>query len=175
MVNATVTPSKRPSGVIALVVVLSAVVFLLACAGLLNAAVGRAPMPRELGKAAIAVHLTTILLALPLGVSQLVLPKGTLRHRTLGYAWLALMSLTALVSFGIHSINKGGFSPIHLLSILTLTLVPVIVLRARRQDVKGHRDAVLGLMIGGLVIAGAFTFLPSRILGQLLLGLIHPT
>ena len=157
-----------------MVAALSAIIFLLALAALLNAALGRTPMPGELKTAAIAVHLTTILLALPLGISQLLLPKGGVRHRVVGYAWLALMAVTALVSFAIHTINKGGFSPIHLLSILTLVLTPVIALRARRRDIKGHRDAVIGLMIGGLVVAGAFTFLPGRVLGQLLLGLVHP-
>ena len=154
-----------------MVAALSAIIFLLALAALLNAALGRTPMPGELKTAAIAVHLTTILLALPLGISQLLLPKGGVRHRVVGYAWLALMAVTALVSFAI---NKGGFSPIHLLSILTLVLTPVIALRARRRDIKGHRDAVIGLMIGGLVVAGAFTFIPGRVLGQLLLGLVHP-
>ncbi len=118
------------------------------------------------------VHLATVLLALPLGVSQLVLPKGTLRHRTVGYAWCALMTVTALVSFAIHGINPHGLSPIHLFSVLTLVLVPVIIWRARAGDVARHQRAALGLMIGGLVIAGLFTFVPGRVLGVLLARLL---
>ncbi len=124
-------------------------------------------MPSDLRGAAVVAHLVSVMLALPLGVSQLVLPKGTFRHRIVGYVWVGLMIFTALVSFSVHVINPGGFSPIHLFSILTLVVAPLIVYRARRGEVAKHQRAVLGLMIGGLGIAGLFTFLPSRALGML--------
>lgn len=145
----------------------SSVVFLLATAALLKAVFSGEPAPANLRGAAVAAHLATVLLALPLGVSQLVLPKGTTRHRIAGYIWCALMTVTALVSFAIHGVNPHGLSPIHLFSILTLVLVPVIILRARTGAVTAHQQAVLGLMIGGLVIAGLFTFVPGRALGML--------
>jgi len=149
-------------------------IFLLATAAVLNAAFGSAPIPRPLRNAAVLAHLATVMAALPLGVSQLVLPKGTLRHRSLGYIWCGLMTFTALISFAIHQINARGLSPIHLFSVLTLVCVPVIIVQARRHDVEGHRRTVLGLMIGALVIAGFFTFLPSRALGGLLFRLVWP-
>ena len=148
-----------------------ATVFLLAAAGLLNMALAGAPKPPILGNLAVIAHLTTVLAALPLGLSQLVLPKGTIRHRIVGYVWLALMVFTALVSFAIHAINKNGLSPIHLFSVLTLVSAPVIAYAARRGRVESHRRAVLGLMGGGLVIAGIFTFIPGRALGQLVWSL----
>lgn len=154
----------------------SAAVLLLALAGLLNYVLARAALPAELGNIAIAAHLSTILLALPLGISQLVLPKGTVRHRVVGYVWLALMVTTALASFGIHTINPnrfGGFSPIHILSALTLAQAPTIALTARRGQIQHHRQGVVWLILGGLVVAGAFTFLPTRLLGQLAAGLVH--
>ncbi|MBA3812242.1 MAG: hypothetical protein H0X27_11490 [Caulobacteraceae bacterium] len=107
------------------------------------------------------------ILAMPLGVSQLLLPKGTMRHRAVGYVWCGLMIFTALVSFAIHGLNSGGLSSIHLFSVLTLVLVPVIIHRARTGQVAKHQRAVLGLIVGGLVIAGLFTFLPGRVLGVL--------
>jgi uncharacterized membrane protein len=155
----------------AVIVVGGAAVFLLATAGLLNMALAGAPKPPALGEAAVIAHLTTVLAALPLGLSQLVLPKGTTRHRIVGYVWLALMVFTALVSFAIHTINRNGLSPIHLFSILTLVSAPVIAYAARRGQVATHRRAVLGLMGGGLVIAGIFTFIPGRALGQLVWSL----
>jgi uncharacterized membrane protein len=108
-----------------------------------------------------------------LGVSQLVLPKGTFRHRAAGYIWCGLMLTTALVSFAVHEINPGGLSPIHLFSIRTLVVVPVIIFSARTGRVAAHRRAVLGLMIGGLVIAGLFTFVPGRALGHLVSNLLR--
>jgi uncharacterized membrane protein len=145
----------------------SAIVFLLATAGLANGFASRLPIPDDLRQGAVVAHLASVMLALPLGVSQLVLPKGTLRHRTVGYIWLALMTFTSLVSFAIHTINPGGLSPIHLFSVLTLVFVPIIAIQARRGQVAKHRRAVLGVIIGGLAIAGLFTFLPHRALGVL--------
>ncbi|MGZ6050414.1 MAG: DUF2306 domain-containing protein [Phenylobacterium sp.] len=154
-------------------VVGSSIVLLLATAGLLNLLLAHRPIPASLRSAAVVAHLASVMLALPIGISQLVLPKGTIRHRTVGYIWLGLMVFTALVSFTIHTINPGGLSPIHLFSVLTLVLAPVIAWRARRGAVEKHREAVLGLMLGGLAIAGLFTFLPGRALGQLVLGLFR--
>jgi uncharacterized membrane protein len=148
-----------------------AIVFLLAVAGIANAWLAHAPMPDAFKDAAVVAHLSTVLVALPLGVSQLVLPKGTFRHRAVGYAWVVLMTITALISFAIHGINPHGLSPIHIFSVTTLVFAPLIVFFARRGQVERHRGAVLGLMIGGLVIAGLFTFIPGRALGQLVFRL----
>jgi uncharacterized membrane protein len=148
-----------------------AIVFLLAVAAIANAWLAHAPMPDAFKDAAVVAHLSTVLVALPLGVSQLLLPKGTFRHRTVGYIWVALMTATALISFAIHGLNPHGLSPIHIFSVLTLVFAPLIVFFARRGQVDHHRGAVLGLMIGGLVIAGLFTFIPGRALGQLMFRL----
>jgi uncharacterized membrane protein len=164
--------SERASNVMqAVALVGGAVVFLLATVGLLNAWVHKAPIPDSLRETAVVAHLASVLLALPLGVSQLLLPKGTFRHRTVGYIWIVLMVFTAIVSFSIHTINPQGLSPIHLFSVLTLIFAPLIVFFARTGRVERHRSAVLGIMVGGLAIAGLFTFLPGRALGELALRL----
>ena len=49
-------------------------------------------------------------------------------------------------------------------------MLPMVVLYARRGQHTRHRQAVRGLIIGALLIAGGFTFLPSRILGHWLFG-----
>ena len=149
----------------------SAIVFLLATAGLLNMWLSHAPLPEALRIGAVVAHLSTVLLALPLGIAQVLLPKGTFRHRTVGYIGVGLMVFTALVSFTIHTINPHGLSPIHIFSVMTLVAAPVIVLSARAHNVERHRGAVFGLILGGLAIAGLFTFLPGRALGQLVMRL----
>jgi uncharacterized membrane protein len=144
-----------------------AIVFLLVFAVMLNALAGTAPLPPQLRNGAIIAHLASVMLALPLGILQLVLPKGTLRHRILGYIWIGLMVFTALVSFGVHSLNPRGLSPIHLFSAFTLVSAPMIVYAARTGRIAQHRANGLGLIIGGLVIAGLLTFLPGRLLWAL--------
>jgi uncharacterized membrane protein len=106
-----------------------------------------------------------------LGVAQLARVKGTRTHRALGYTWAGLMLFVALSSFFIHELRQwGNFSPIHLLSVFTLVMLPLGVYFARRHNVVGHRKTMLGLFFGALVIAGAFTLLPSRILGRMVFG-----
>jgi uncharacterized membrane protein len=67
-------------------------------------------------------------------------PKGTLPHRTIGWIWEGLMAAGAVSSFWIHQIRLvGPWSPIHLLSIFTLLVLPLGVWRAHRHRVADHR------------------------------------
>jgi uncharacterized membrane protein len=120
---------------------------------------------------AIQVHAFAAMTAFALGIVQLAAPKGTLPHRTLGWIWVVLMAVVAVSSAFVHTIRLWGpFSPIHLLSIFTLIMLPVAVWRAHRHDVLNHRNAMLGLFAGALVIAGLFTFLPGRIMHDVAFG-----
>ena len=121
--------------------------------------------------AVIQIHAFAALGAFALGALQLAAPKGTIPHRTIGWVWAGLMLAVVISSFFIHTIRMWGpFSPIHLLSILTLALLPLAVWRARQHDVRKHRRAMMGLFLGALVIAGVFTFLPGRIMHAVLFG-----
>ena len=81
------------------------------------------------------------------------------------------MTVIAVSSFWIHEIRLvGPFSPIHLLSIFTLVMLPLAVLHARRHRVDRHRKAMIGIFCGALLIAGAFTFLPGRIMHAVAFG-----
>jgi uncharacterized membrane protein len=109
--------------------------------------------------------------AFALGVVQLSAPKGTLPHRTLGWAWLTLMLVVCISSFFIHELRLWGqWSPIHLLSIYTLAILPFAVLAAHRHDVVRHRRRMLGLFLGALLVAGLFTFWPGRIMYHVVFG-----
>jgi uncharacterized membrane protein len=120
---------------------------------------------------AIQVHAFAATTAFALGIVQLSAPKGTLPHRTLGWVWVALMLTVAVSSFWIHQLRLWGpWSPIHLLSILTLVALPFAVLAAHRHMVVRHRNAMIGLFGGALVIAGIFTFAPGRIIHAVVFG-----
>ena len=114
---------------------------------------------------AIQVHAFAAVSAFVLGVVQLTAPKGTIPHRTVGWIWVTLMVVVSVSAFFIHQLRVWGpWSPIHLLAIFTLVMLPIAVMAARRHDVPGHRRAMLGLFAGALVIAGIFTFYPGRIM-----------
>ena len=119
----------------------------------------------------IQLHAYAALAAFALGAVQLAGVKGTARHRALGYTWVALMLVVAISSFWIQDMRVWGpWSPIHLLSILVLLMLPLAVYFARIHRVRGHKLTMLGLFAGALVIAGLFTFVPGRLMHQVVFG-----
>jgi uncharacterized membrane protein len=120
---------------------------------------------------AIQVHAFAAMTAFALGVIQLAAPKGTLPHRTLGWIWVALMLIVSTTAFFIHKIRLWGeWSPIHLLAIFTLIMLPIAVIAARRHAVERHRRTMIGIFVGALVIAGLFTLVPGRIMHAVAFG-----
>lgn len=120
---------------------------------------------------AIQLHAYAALAALLLGSVQLAGVKGTLRHRALGYTWVGLMLVVAISSFWVHELRLWGqWSPIHLLSILTLVTLPLGVYYARRHNVTRHRSTMIRIFAGALAIAGIFTLAPGRIMHRVLFG-----
>ncbi|SHG04128.1 Uncharacterized membrane protein [Kaistia soli DSM 19436] len=119
----------------------------------------------------IQVHAFSAMAAFALGLVQFAAPKGTLPHRVTGWLWVVLMTMVAVSSFWIHTIRTfGDFSVIHLLSILVLVVLPGTVLAAHRHQVSQHARGMKKLFIGALVIAGLFTFLPGRIMHEVVFG-----
>jgi len=120
---------------------------------------------------AIQLHAAAAIGAFVLGIVQLAAPKGTIPHRAIGWTWVALMLVVSISAFFIHEIRLWGpWSPIHLLAIFTLITLPLAVLHARRHAVKRHRNAMISLFVGALLVAGAFTFLPGRIMHAVAFG-----
>jgi len=120
---------------------------------------------------AIQLHAFTAMAAFALGAVQLSAPKGTLPHRTAGWIWVALMVIVAVSSFFIHDLRVwDAWSPIHLLSVFTLAMLPLAVMHARRHRVDRHRRAMVAIFVGALVIAGLFTLAPGRIMHAVVFG-----
>ena len=120
---------------------------------------------------AIPLHAFAAMAAFVLGLVQFAAPKGTLPHRTIGWIWVLLMAVVAASSFWIHQIRLvGPFSPIHLLSIFTLVMLPLAVWRAHTHRVADHRRIMIMTFIGALVIAGLFTLVPGRIMHRVIFG-----
>ena len=119
----------------------------------------------------IQLHAYAALGAFVLGAVQLAGVKGTTRHRTLGYTWAALMLIVAISSFWVHEIRLWGpWSPIHLLSIFTLVMLPLGLWAAHSHAVSRHRSTMIGLYLRALVIAGLFTLAPGRVMHRIVFG-----
>lgn len=120
---------------------------------------------------AIQIHVTAAGSALVLGAILLVARKGTRFHRLLGRTWIGLLLIAALSSFFIQSLRLYfGFSPIHILSVLTLIGSFQAVAAARAGRIAEHRRHVGNLYTFALLTAGAFTLLPGRLMHKLLFG-----
>lgn len=115
-------------------------------------------------------HLATMMTALALTPVMLWNQRGTPRHRVLGYVWVGCLATTAVISFRIRVTHPGHLSVIHVLSVFTLVMLPVIVFSARSGNVARHRSAVRGMVIGALLVAGFFALPPFRMLGRWLFG-----
>lgn len=102
-----------------------------------------------------------------------------LLHRAMGRTWVTLMLLTAVSALGIRDYdwpNLAGFTALHLLVPYTLFGVAMALWQLRQRRIAQHRQIMQQIYIGACLVAGAFTLLPSRLLGQLLwsqwLGLV---
>ncbi len=131
----------------------------------------------------IAIHMTAALAAVALGPFVIHARLGKKikpwLHRGLGYAWVTLMVLAAVSAIFIRDFslpNIAGYTPIHLLIPYTLLGLFKAFQFLAKKDIQNHRKAMLGLYVGACVVAGAFTLLPNRYLGNLVwhqwLGLI---
>lgn len=113
-------------------------------------------------------HLATILPAFLIGTYLLMRHKGTPMHKLLGQAYMILMLISAIISLfmeaSIGSQILGHFGIIHLFSLLVLYLVPTAYIAARNGHIKRHKSNMIGLYLGGLLIAGSFAFMPGRLL-----------
>lgn len=120
--------------------------------------------------AVIKIHMFAALFGVGLGATILSLRKGNTLHRTLGWTWTLFMATTAVSSLFIVGLNGDHWSLIHLLSGWTLIILPFAVRAARKHDVASHKRAMTGLFWGASIVAGAFTFLPGRLMWNLFFG-----
>jgi uncharacterized membrane protein len=74
------------------------------------------------------------------------------------------MALAAVSSFFIIGLNGNHFSFIHGISAWTVIALPMAVAAARRRDIRSHARGMTNMFVGGLLVAGLFTFLPGRML-----------
>ena len=118
----------------------------------------------------VVVHLVLAVAALVLGPIALNLRKGSRGHRAIGYAWVTLMIGAALSSVFIRDFrlpNLAGYTPIHILVPVSLLGLFGAFRKLAQGDIAGHRKLMRNVYFGACVVAGAFTLLPSRYLGQL--------
>ena len=123
----------------------------------------------------IAVHMTAAITATVLGPfamwARLGMTKRPKLHRAFGYVWVTMMIVAATSAIFIRS-NIGlkwhGFSPIHILIIVTFAMLILAFRALAKSNIVGHRKYMVRLYIGACLVAGGFALSPERYLGSLL-------
>jgi len=114
----------------------------------------------------ILVHLSSAVAALVLGIGVFLRRKGSFSHRVLGRAWVGLMLVTAISTYWIRA--SGSFSWIHGLSAISIVALAFAVYFATTGNIRRHQRIMTAVFFVALVVAGVFTLLPQRLLGQAL-------
>ena len=125
----------------------------------------------------IYIHATLALLAVPLGLYIFLTKKGTKQHRMLGRIWVIFLIIVSLTAIFIQTINPWQYSWIHLL--IHFTLVSLIysiwnIKKYKKTKIErykySHMYSMIGVYVGALLIAGAFTLMPGRFFHEILFG-----
>ncbi|MDE0192488.1 MAG: DUF2306 domain-containing protein [Gammaproteobacteria bacterium] len=114
------------------------------------------------------IHLVTVVPCFFIGAWLLLRRKGTTVHKRWGRVYVVLILATAVVTLpmpaevGPRVFDRFGL--IHLFSVLVLVSVPAAIYGIRRRNIRAHRNHMVGVYLGGIVIAGTFALMPGRLL-----------
>tara|TARA_Y100001968_G_scaffold57333_1_gene48461 strand:- start:5798 stop:6184 length:387 start_codon:yes stop_codon:yes gene_type:complete len=125
----------------------------------------------------IVTHTAFALAAVLVGVYIFLTKKGTARHKLVGRFWVVLLTIVSMSAIPIQSINPGQYSLIHLFIPFTIGSLIYSIWSIKRFKVTrqqtyryAHMRSMIGVYVGALLIAGAFTLLPGRFLYGILFG-----
>ncbi|WP_340587406.1 DUF2306 domain-containing protein [Erythrobacter alti] len=169
-------PYHRPAGALdlgpfirGLVIVAGTAMTAICMLAITRAALGLSGELPHLRHFVIMFHVATVLPCVPLGLYLLLAPKGTAMHKQLGKLWVALMVITALSTLFIR--DGMQLTWIHIFVPITLRAAYLIIAKARRGDIKGHRNEIVSLYLGALMIPGIWAFIiEGRLMHAMLLG-----
>jgi uncharacterized membrane protein len=125
----------------------------------------------------LAIHVTAALSAVALGPFALWARLGMTQHpklhRAFGYAWVTMMLVTATSAIFIHTgkiVNIAGYSPIHLLILVTYISLFFAFRFLIKGNIRAHKITMINTYIGACVVTGFFTLLQGRFMNQWVLG-----
>ena len=131
----------------------------------------------------ISIHMSAAIIATVIGPIALWARRGRQQrprlHRAFGYAWVTVMLVATFSAIFIRDFrlpNVTGFTPIHLLIPVTLATISISIKRLFEGNIQAHRKYMQGTYVGSCLVAGGFTLVPGRYLGNLVwsqwLGLV---
>ena len=125
----------------------------------------------------LAVHVTAALSAVVLGPFALWARLGGKQrpklHRAFGYAWVTMMLVTATSAIFIRSgisANVAGYSPIHLLILVTYFGLFGAFRFLAKGDIRGHKITMINIYFWACIVTGLFTLAPGRLMNHWVFG-----
>lgn len=118
----------------------------------------------------VQLHVAGVVAALLAGLTIFSLPKGTGLHRFFGWTFVIGMATAAITSVTMIFEFGSGLSPLHIFTVITAVSLVLGLTNIRRGNVRAHAGNMVGLFFGGLLIAGAFAFLPGRTMWRMFFG-----
>lgn len=118
----------------------------------------------------VQLHVAGVFVAFFVGLIILLLPKGTGFHRMLGWTWVIAMIVVAATSIMMIADFGGGVNPLHAFTAVTIFSLYFGLTGIWRGNVRQHAGNMTGLFLGGMIIAGAFAFLPGRTMWLMFFG-----
>ena len=118
----------------------------------------------------VQIHVVSVALAFFAGLTIFALPKGTGFHRILGWTFVVAMIGAAATSIMMIADFNTGVNFLHIFTIVTAVSLTLGLRAIWRGDVRSHAYNMIGLFIGGLLVAGAFSFIPGRLMWRMLFG-----
>ena len=118
----------------------------------------------------IIIHSLFAFVALSLGIAMFLRKKGTKSHKMIGRMFALFMAVVAISAIFIRNINDGSFSFVHVFVIVTFTALFQTFYHIRKGNIAKHKSAVKGLFFGALLIPGALSFLPGRLMWSVFFG-----
>jgi uncharacterized membrane protein len=127
-----------------------------------------APLLRE--PKTVQLHVAAAVIALVVGAVIFSLRKGTGFHRLLGWTWVSSMIVVAATSVAMIADFNTGVNALHVFTAVTVISLWMGLAGIRRGNVRQHASSMAGLYVGGLIIAGAFAFIPGRTMWAVFFG-----
>lgn len=115
-------------------------------------------------------HIAVAVFCVIIGGLQFVLKKGSSLHKALGWVWVALMAIVGISAFFMPERKQDAIPLTFLLTAWVLIGLPLAIWAIKKGNILLHRAFMMGLYLGGLFIALAFTVTPGRLLYKALFG-----
>jgi uncharacterized membrane protein len=104
----------------------------------------------------------------------MVTPKNTNLHKKLGSIYMALMMIATIISLFIEArlgpTLFNHFGVLHLLSLFMLYIIPKAYIAGREGNIKLHRNIMIGIYVGTIVVTIVFSLTPTILLNDWIFG-----